>query len=125
MMELTNTPEKKLAFDDLRMRFQNQAVTNSVENTNAVVRIASWKGELVQKIYPIYFDDHRPTNQFDFRENFYVPTKLFLGKKYDTLYFNVAVIWSMTIFLFITLYFDLLKKAIHSLEMRRKYKRKG
>ncbi|NOS56847.1 MAG: ATP-binding cassette domain-containing protein [Cyclobacteriaceae bacterium] len=125
MMELTNTPEKKIAFDDLRMRFQNQAVTNSVENTNAVVRIASWKGELVQKIYPIYFDNHRPTNQFDFRENFYVPTKLFLGKKYDTLYFNVAVIWSMTAFLFITLYFDLLKKAIHSMEMRRKYKGKG
>lgn len=125
MMELTNTPEKKIAFDDLRLRYQNQAVTNSVENTNAVVRIASWKGELVQKIYPIYFDDHRPTNQFDFRENFYVPTRLFLGKKYDTLYFNVAVIWSMTIFLFITLYFDLLKKAIHSMEMRRKYKGKG
>ncbi len=125
MMELTNTPEKKIVFDDLKMRFQNQAVTNSVENTNAVVRIASWKGELVQKIYPIYFDDHRPTNQFDFMENFYVPTKLFLGKKYDTLYFNVAVIWSMTIFLFITLYFDLLKKAIHSMEMRRKYKGKG
>jgi ABC-type multidrug transport system ATPase subunit/uncharacterized tellurite resistance protein B-like protein len=125
IMELTDTPEKKVAFDDLRMRYQNQAVTNSVENTNAVVRIASWKGELVQKIYPIYFDDHRPANQFDFRENFYVPTKLFMGKKYDTLYFNVAVIWAMTIFLFITLYFDLLKKAIHSLEMRRKYKGKG
>lgn len=125
IVELTDTPEKKVAFDDLRMRYQNQAVTNSVENTNAVVRIASWKGELVQKIYPIYFDDHRPANQFDFRENFYVPTKLFMGKKYDTLYFNVAVIWAMTIFLFITLYFDLLKKAIHSLEMRRKYKGKG
>ncbi len=125
MMELTNTPEKKIAFDDLKMKFQNQAVTNSVENTNAIVRIASWKGELVQKIYPIYFDDHRPTNQFDFRENFYVPTKLFMGKKYDTFYFNVAVIWAMTIFLFITLYFDLLKKAIHSMEMRRKYKGKG
>jgi ABC transport system ATP-binding/permease protein len=125
VMELTNTPEKKAAFDELKMKFQNQAVTNSVENTNAIVRIASWKGELVQKIYPIYFDDHRPTNQFDFRENFYVPTKLFMGKKYDTLYFNVAVMWAMTIFLFITLYFDLLKKAIHSLKMRRKYKGKG
>jgi ABC transport system ATP-binding/permease protein len=89
------------------------------------VRIAEWEGELVQKIYPIYFDDHRPANGFDFRENFYVPTKYFLGNKYDTLYFNIAIIWSMTLLLYVALYFEGLKKLVHSLEMRRRYKKKN
>jgi ABC-type multidrug transport system ATPase subunit/uncharacterized tellurite resistance protein B-like protein len=125
MIALTDTPEKKLAFENLKLRYQNRAVTEAVENTNASVRIVSWNGELVQKIYPIYFDGHRPTSELDFRENFYVPAKYFWGKTYDTLYFNVAVIWAMTVLLFVALYFDLLKRLVHGLEMRRKYKGKG
>ncbi|MFM8833406.1 MAG: hypothetical protein ACKOEV_07240, partial [Cytophagales bacterium] len=70
-------------------------------------------------------EDHRPNHQLDFRENFYVPQKHFWGKKFDTLYFNIAVIWLMTVVLFVTLYFDLLKKLVHALEMRRRYGRRA
>ncbi len=124
MMEMTKTPEQANEFDKSKLKYKNESVTRLVENSNDQVRIVEWKGEMVQKIYPIYFDDHRPANQFDFRENFYVPQKHFLNKKFDTLYFNIAIIWTMTVLLYITLYFELLKKLIHSFAMRRKYKQK-
>jgi ABC transport system ATP-binding/permease protein len=121
---LTSSPEDKKEFEDMNKRYQNESVIRMVENSSGAVRIAEWQGELVQKIYPIYFNDHRPAHLLDFRENFYVPVKYFWGKKYDTLYFNITIIWLMTALLYGTLYFKVLKKLVHSFEMRRRYKQK-
>lgn len=123
--ELTATPDKKAEFEKMRLKFENKSVTDMVENSNEVSRIVEWRGRLVQKYYPIYFEDHRPANIFDFRAVFYAPTKHFLGRLYDTFYFNLTVIWIMTLVLFLTLYFDLLKKLVHGLETRRKYRKKN
>ncbi|HLZ17877.1 MAG TPA: hypothetical protein VKQ08_12585, partial [Cyclobacteriaceae bacterium] len=118
---LTDGEEKKVAFDGLKKKFQNEEVTMMVENTRTAARIVEWDGELIQKIYPIYFNEHRPEHLFDFRDNFYIPTKYFAGRKFDTLYFNLTVIWLMTSFLYVMLYYEILKKVIHGLAMRRKY----
>ena len=96
-----------------------------VENADEMTRIVEWNGRLVQKFYPIYFMDHHPQNNYDFRANFFVPTKQFMGKIFDTFYFNLGVIWTMTIVLYTTLYFDLLKKGVHGFKMRRKYRKKN
>lgn len=122
--QLTSTPELKAQYDAMRLKYQNESVNQMVERSNETVRIAEWKGELVQKIYPIYFEDHRPNHFLDFRENFYVPAKYFWGRKIDTLYFNIGMIWAMTVLLYVALYFDLLKKLVRALEMRRKYRNK-
>lgn len=122
--EMTNTPEKLAAYSSMKDRYQNEAVTNLVENNVSTARIVEWQGELLQKIYPIYSEDSRPVNKLDFRAPFYSPVKQFMGVKFNTLYFNIAVIWSMTIVLYITLYFELLKKLVNSVEMWRKYSRK-
>lgn len=122
---LTDTPEKVIAFNQAKMRSQNSEVNTLVENRASLTRIVEWKGRLVQKIYPIYFDDHRPHNPFDFTANFYNPTKHFLGIKYDTLIFNIAVIWIFSILLYGTLYFQVLKRIILSFEVRRKYLKKS
>jgi ABC transport system ATP-binding/permease protein len=122
--QLTSTPELQNTYDAMRLKYQNESVTRMVERSNEAVRIAEWKGELVQKIYPIYFEGHRPNHFLDFRENFYVPAKYFWGRKIDTLYFNIGMIWAMTVLLYIAVYFDLLKKLVHALETRRKYRNK-
>ncbi|MGC4023635.1 MAG: ATP-binding cassette domain-containing protein [Cyclobacteriaceae bacterium] len=124
MLHLTDDEEKKVAFEKLKTKYQNEAVTTMVENTQNPTRIVEWDGELVQKIYPIYFNEHRPEHLFDFRDNFYIPYKYFAGKKFDTLHFNLCVIWLMTILLYVALYFELLQKAVHGFAMRRKYGRK-
>lgn len=122
--ELTSTPERAKQFESLRLRYENEAVTRMVENSTGMNRIVEYKGRFIQKFYPIYFEDHHPRNYFDFQATFFVPTKHFMGRIYDTLYFNLAVIWIMTAGLYIALYFDLLKKAVHSFEVRRKYRKK-
>lgn len=122
--DMTNTPEKMAAYQKQRAHYQNEAVSSMVENLSTTDRIVEWKGELIQKIYPIFFTDHRPANRFDFRANFYVPSKHFWGRYYDTYYFNISVIWIMTLVLYIALYFEWLKKIIKSLEIHRKYRKR-
>jgi ABC transport system ATP-binding/permease protein len=111
-------------YNAMRMKYTNEAVTDMVENNSDMNRILEWRGELVQKYYPIYFTDHRPAHALDFSSNFYVPTKPLFGKVFDTLYFNIAVIWAFTFILYITLYFQLLQKAISSVELYRKYRKR-
>ena len=118
--EMTDTPAKMAAYDLMKMQYQNEAVTKMVENAKEL-RIVEWEGELIQKIYPVYSEDHRPKHRFDFEANFYVPTKHFNSKFFDTLFFNVTVIWIMSLLLYATLYYELLKRAVHAFQIRRKY----
>jgi len=121
---LTDTPQKLAAYNDNIMKYKNEAVTQMVENSNDPVRILEWQGQLVQKIYPVYFDDHRPRNKLDFTANFYNPTKHFLGRHFDTFYFNISIIWFMSLLLYVALYFDLLKRGVQSIENRIKYRKR-
>jgi ABC-type multidrug transport system ATPase subunit len=124
IQQMTGTPEELRRFNALRNQYVNEAVSNTVKNISSSDRIVEYEGKLIQKIFPIYMDEHRPLHSFDFSANLYQPTKHFGGALFDTLYFNIAVIWSMTVLLFITLYFDLLRRLIHLLEGNRKYRRK-
>ena len=121
---MTNTPQKLEAYNAAIQKYQNESVKQMVENLNDPVRILKWNGELVQKIYPIYFNDHRPKNPFDFSANFYAPTKHFLGKYFDTFYFNISVIWAMSMMLYVMLYFDILKRVVESIGNRIKYRKR-
>lgn len=118
---LTNTEERLAAFNDMRRRYVNEAVSEAVRNTTTDF-IVEYDGRLVQRIYPIYQDEHRPRHALDFSANLFQPTKHFLGRYYDTLYFNLCAIWFMTFCLFVTAYFDVFPKIIGAFE-RRKYRR--
>lgn len=120
---LTDTPEKAAQFARDRDHYQNKMVSAAVKNTATLDRVVEYDGRLIQKIYPIYFDDHKPVYGMDISTNLFQPTKHLFGATFDTLYFNVAVIWSMTVVLFVTLYFDLLKKFIQLFEHKKYRKR--
>ncbi|HTF18997.1 MAG TPA: ATP-binding cassette domain-containing protein [Chryseolinea sp.] len=122
VLEMTKTPALKVSFEDHRSRFVNKAVADAVENIASPDRIIEYDGELVQKIYPIYADGRRPRHKLDFAANFYEPSKHFAGERINTLHFNLAVIWSMTATMFITLYLDVLKRVVRRLEGSRKYR---
>lgn len=121
---MTATPDDRARFYALKNRYVNEAVSDAVKNISSTDRIVAYEGKLIQKIFPIYMEEHRPMHLFDFSATLYQPTKHFAGYYFDTLYFNIAVIWSMTVFLFVTLYFDLLRKFVQLLEGNRKYRRK-
>lgn len=110
----TNTIEKEKQFEKFRNDYQNEAIADLVKNTSEVHRIIEKEGKLIQKIFPIYKDPD-PEHIVDFDAQFYMPAKHFLNQNVDTLYFNLGVIWSMTIVLAIALYFELLRKVIDGL----------
>jgi hypothetical protein len=120
---LTNSPEKLQLYNEQRDTYQNKAVSSAVKSTLTPNKVVEYDGRLYQKVYSIYFDDHKPAHFFDFSANLFQPSKHFAGRYYDTLYFNITVIWCMTLFFFVTLYFDLLKKFILLFEQRKHRKR--
>lgn len=111
IFELTHTPEKQALFNLFRESYHNEAIMELVKNLTETHRIVEQDGKLIQKIYPIYKDPD-PDHPIDFDAQFYMPAKHFLNRNIDTFYFNTGVIWSMTLFLALTLYFDVLRKII-------------
>jgi hypothetical protein len=116
---LTSSPERNQAYERMRARYQNKAVSAMVKNLTTPNRIVEYDGKLIQKMYSIYLDDHKPKHSFDFSAILFQPTKHFLGYQWDTYYFNIFIIWAMTLFLYIALYFDLLRKFIQLFEQRK------
>lgn len=112
--ELTRTPELEKKFEADRNSYQNEAIAELVKNTIESNRIIEKDGKLVQKIFPIYKNPD-PDHMVDFNAQFYMPAKHFLNQNIDTFYFNLGVIWSMTVILMITLYFEVLRKIVDGL----------
>ncbi len=111
IFEMTNTPENQEKFNLLRENYHNETITEMVKNLSETHRIIEEDGKLIQKIYPIYKDPD-PEHAIDFDAQFYMPAKHFLNQNIDTFYFNTGVIWSMSLFLALALYFDVLRRII-------------
>lgn len=108
---LTSTPERKKMFDYLKNNYYNTTVANLVKNTNDQDRILEYNGRLIQKIYPVFMDP-QPAHSLDFRTQFYAGEKHFAGYIFNTVQFNIAMIWLMSILLYAALYYDLLRKIV-------------
>jgi len=93
----------------LRSRYQNETIVDMVHN-EGVERIVEEDGRLIQKIFPVFLLPE--DGIFNFRSQFLVAYKSFFGAVIPTYGFNVLVIWMMTTFLFILLFYDVLGRLI-------------
>jgi ABC transport system ATP-binding/permease protein len=112
--KLTSTTEKEAEFEKFKNDYQNESIAELVKNTMETNRVIEKDGKLIQKIFPVYKNPD-PEHMVDFDAQFYMPAKHFLNTNIDTLYFNLGVIWVMTLLLMITLYFEILRKIIDGL----------
>ena len=99
-------------FLEQRSRYYNTALEEFVTSDNDKVKILTYHNRFVQKIDPIYKD---PEPKF-IRSHFYSPTKKIFGSKTDTYKVNIAVLWTITLLLYLVLYFRLLKRFLDSAE---------
>ncbi len=98
-------------FKRFRNRYKNKALEDFVTNSNTLNFTDEDHQSVIQKTDPIYLDPY----DFDyFKSHFYSPRKKVFGHYLDTYYANLIVIWAMTLFLVITLYFDTLKWLINA-----------
>ncbi|HMP98412.1 MAG TPA: ATP-binding cassette domain-containing protein [Cyclobacteriaceae bacterium] len=96
-------------------RYYNESMSELVRNIKEKDRVVEHKARLIQKINPIYAET-KPRHLFDYRSQFFAPQKHFIGIYLDTYYFNIAIIWLMSMFLYLALYYEWLKKGLNSLE---------
>ena len=83
-----------------------------MKNVSEPQRIVERYGKLIRKVNPIYMHPDDQAGFFDFRTQFYVAEKYFAGNYFPTVIFNLLVIWAMTVIMYITLYFDVLRKIV-------------
>jgi len=92
-------------------RFYNQSLADLVTNMTEENRIVEYEGRLVQQIDPV-FQDPQPESAFDYRAHFFAPKKNLLGTMVSTYWFNMMVIWIMSVLLYGALSMKLPAKVI-------------
>ncbi len=113
---ITRYYETKLGkqnYDRIKDQYDNESLDDLVTNKNTQIRILDLDGAFIQKLNPIFLD---PMDSDMGRAQFFAPRKKLFGNYVDTYYFNIGVIWLMSIVCGFTLYFDVLKKFITLLE---------
>jgi ABC-type multidrug transport system ATPase subunit len=92
----------------LKRSCHNEKLAQLVLNRNDLHKIIKKKDQLLRKMDPVYMD---PFNRQG-RAHFFVSAKILGQKHVPTLYFNLAVIWIMTIILFVLLRYSILQKVV-------------
>ncbi|MGF1585883.1 MAG: ATP-binding cassette domain-containing protein [Bacteroidales bacterium] len=102
------TGESTEYFIELKNRYHNEALSDLVRNSKTTNRIVEYNNRLYQKADPVYRD---PQNKF-IKAQFYSPSKSIFGITLHTMWVNLFIIWVMTLFLYVLLYFRVLRKVI-------------
>ena len=103
------------SLNEYKNRYYNESLADLVKNVKEKDRILEFHGELIQLINPI-FHDPKPAHALDYRTHFFAPEKNLFGAMVSTFWFDILVIWLMTVILYITLYFELLRKLVNSFD---------
>jgi hypothetical protein len=99
-------------FVKMRERDYNESLADFVLNRLAPNKIYDAGNKYIQKADPVFMC---PGSKIG-RAHFFAPYKQIGELKIETLLFNLIAIWIMNIFLFVTLYFNVLRRSIRFLE---------
>ena len=99
-------------FVKLREKNYNESMVNMLLNRMIPGKIYDSPGRLIQKSDPVFM---KPGSRYG-RAHFYAPYKQIGNLKIGTLVYNLIAIWLMVFLLFVTLYYNYLKRFIEFLE---------
>lgn len=93
-------------FLQLKRNHHNKKLEDFVTNANERQRIIEYNNHLHQKIDPVFLNPDHPF----IKAHFYAPRKQAFGNYYDTFWVNTIVIWLISIFLYILLYYRVIRR---------------
>jgi ABC-type multidrug transport system ATPase subunit len=96
--------EKELA--DLKSNYFNNSLADLVLSNKPGKRIIETDTKFIQKYEPVYM---KPVSKYG-RAHFYAPYKQIGNLKIETYWFNIIVLWIVSLLLYIALYYNLLQK---------------
>ena len=111
-VELSMLLGGKEAFDEFNFEYSNTSLGNMVLNRKQAVQIIEKDNKLIRKFEPIYME---PTSKYG-RAQFYASEKIIGNTAFHTFWFNLTIIWITSILLYLSLYFDLLRKLVSYFE---------
>ena len=113
VQSMTKDSVSKANYMAMEDDYTNDILEQTMLNSNDLgERCLEKDGKLIQRIDPIYLD---PTESNFGRAQFLAPTKKFMGHLYSTFWFNLSVIWLMSVSLMVMLYFDVFKFVLNTL----------
>ena len=123
VVNMQKTAEEKEKYQKLQEDYENESLNSWVKNSNSFGdNVIEKDGQLIQLYEPVYQD---ATESNIGRAHFYAPRKKFMGQMYSTFWFNICVIWLMSLSLMEMLYFDVFKKVLDFLGNIRLFKKKS
>jgi ABC-type multidrug transport system ATPase subunit len=99
----------------LENEYYNYSLKEIVTKPYERKKILSYNNRLIQNTDPVYLDPDKK-GLLDFRTHFFSPSKYIFGLKTDTFVFNICLVLLSTVILYITLYYELLRKAVQFFE---------
>ena len=115
IFKMENNKDANYRLNDFKNKYYNESLSDLVQNISEKNRILEYNGQLFQQINPIFLNPS-PKGPLDYRAHFFAPEKNLFGQTISTYTFNMLVIWLMTLILYITLYFELIRKLINSFD---------
>jgi len=102
-------------YNNAKDRYTNEAIKDIVKNVYEKNKIWEFENKLYQQIDPIFLDPD-DSDFIGIRSHFLAPKKYFFGKKYETYWFNISVVWVFTLICYVSLYFEYLIKFLNLFE---------
>jgi hypothetical protein len=98
----------------LKDDYENESLTQLVKNANDISgeRSLEKDGRLIQQTDPVFQD---PIDSKLGRAHFFAPRKKLGSSYFNTFWFNIGIIWLMSLVLMVTLYFEVFKKVLDGL----------
>jgi ABC transport system ATP-binding/permease protein len=109
---MTSTPEKLEEFNRMKDRYENAELEDMVRNSNQPDRFVMVNNKIIQRFEPVF---HRNARESFFGAPLFSATKNLPGKEISTFAANVIVLWLMSVLMYFTLQFDLLRKLLKKL----------
>lgn len=100
----------KKEYQLLLNNFQNTKIEELVKNLGSDLdAFVEGDEELIATADPVFRDSSR---EHFIRSHFFAPTKNIFGNLYCTYWVNIIIIWMMSLILWLTLYFDVIRKFL-------------
>jgi ABC-type multidrug transport system ATPase subunit len=109
MAKMTASPESEVRFKEAKNKYENESLEEIVRCSNQLDRIVVTDKKIVQRFEPIF---HINKKESFFGAPLFSSVKNFAGTEWSTMTANMVFIWLMTIFMFVALKFNWLRKLI-------------
>ncbi len=103
----------KEAFSKLKEKHHNQSIANIVLDKMNYKKILVYQDEIIQLKDPIF---KYPQSKYG-RAHFYAPLKIIGKLRIETYWFNLGIIWIISLIMYVLLQFDLIRKGVENIEI--------